>query len=50
MTQKQKQKKRIQEGYTYQQERGFNVAEKMAENEAVGEFNNMGIGIGTMAE
>lgn len=41
--------KRLQEGYTYQQERGFNVAEKMAENEAVGEFNNMGIGIGTMA-
>ena len=46
---KAKAKKRLQEGYTYQQERGFNVAEKMAENEAVGEFNNMGIGIGTMA-
>lgn len=41
--------KRLQEGYTYQQEKGFNVAEKIAENEAVGEFNNMGIGIGTMA-
>ncbi len=41
--------KRSQEGYTYQQERGFDVAEKVAENEAVGEFNNIGIGLGTMA-
>ena len=41
--------KRSQEGYTYQQERGFDVAEKVAENEAVGEFNNMGIGLGTIA-
>lgn len=41
--------KRQQEGYTYQQERGFDVAEKVAENEAVGEFTNMGVGFGTMA-
>lgn len=41
--------KRVQEGYTYQQERGFDVAEKVAENEAVGQFTNMGIGLGTMA-
>ncbi len=41
--------KRAQEGYTYQQERGFDVAEKVAQNEAVGEFTNMGIGFGTMA-
>jgi membrane protease subunit (stomatin/prohibitin family) len=41
--------KRAQEGYTYQQERGFDVAEKVAANEAVGEFTNMGIGFGTMA-
>ena len=41
--------KRAQEGYTYTQERGFNVAEKVAENEAVGEFTNMGVGLGTMA-
>lgn len=41
--------KREQEGYTYQQERGFDVAEKVAENEAVGEFTNMGVGLGTMA-
>ena len=41
--------KRATEGYTYQQERGFDVAEKVAENEAVGEFTNMGVGFGTMA-
>jgi len=41
--------KRIQEGYTYSQERGFDIAEKVAENEAVGEFTNMGVGFGTMA-
>ena len=40
--------KRIQEGYTYQQERGFDVAEKAAQNEGVGEFANMGIGLGMM--
>lgn len=42
-------RKRVQEGYTYQQERGFDVAEKVAENEAVGQFTGMGIGLGTMA-
>ena len=41
--------KRAQEGYTYQQERGFDVAEQVAQNEAVGEFTNMGVGLGTMA-
>lgn len=41
--------KRSIEGYTYQQERGFDVAEHMAQNEAVGEFANMGIGLGMMA-
>ncbi len=41
--------KRAQEGYTYQQERGFDVAERVAQNEAVGQFANMGIGLGTMA-
>lgn len=41
--------KRAQEGYTYQQERGFDVAEKVANNEAVGQFTNMGVGFGTMA-
>ena len=41
--------KRAQEGYTFAQERGFDVAEKVAQNEAVGQFTNMGIGLGTMA-
>ena len=42
-------KKREVEGYTYAQERGFDVAEKVAQNEAVGQFTNMGVGLGTMA-
>lgn len=41
--------KRKQEGYTYQQERGFGVAEKVAENEGVGNFSNIGMGLGIMA-
>ena len=41
--------KRAQEGYTYAQERGFDVAEKAAQNESVGQFTNMGIGLGAMA-
>ncbi len=40
--------KRAQEGYTYQQERAFDVSEKVAQNEAIGQFANLGIGIGTM--
>lgn len=42
--------KRKQEGYTYQQERGFDVAEGFAQNEGgAGNFANMGIGLGMMA-
>lgn len=41
--------KRAQEGYTYSQERGFDVATEVAKNEAVGQFTNMGVGLGTMA-
>lgn len=40
--------KRMQEGYTYQQERGFDVAQDAARNEATGQFSNMGIGLGMM--
>lgn len=40
--------KRAQEGYTYQQERGFDVASLAAQNEAVAQFSNVGIGMGTM--
>lgn len=42
-------RKRSIEGYTYQQERGYDVAEKVAENEAVGEFSNLGIGMGMIS-
>ncbi|MBO5417708.1 MAG: SPFH domain-containing protein [Clostridia bacterium] len=41
--------KRATEGYTYQQERGFDVAEQAAQNEGIGEFTNMGIGLGLMS-
>lgn len=41
--------KRAQEGYTYAQERGFDVAEGAAKNEAnTGSFIGMGIGLGMM--
>jgi hypothetical protein len=40
--------KRAQEGYTYQSERGFNVAEKVAQNEGTGNFASAGIGLGMM--
>jgi membrane protease subunit (stomatin/prohibitin family) len=40
--------KRALEGYTYQEERSFEVAAKMAENEAVGQMSNLGIGLGLM--
>lgn len=41
--------KRSQEGYTYQQERGYDVAAKAAENEGAGNFTAPGIGLGMMA-
>lgn len=39
-------KKREVEGYTYQQEKGFEVAINIANNEAVGQFSNVGVGLG----
>lgn len=41
--------KRSAEGYSYQDERGFDVAERVASNEAVGQMTNMGVGLGMMA-
>lgn len=41
--------KRTIEGYSYQQERGFDVAEKIAQNEGAGNFSSAGIGLGMMA-
>lgn len=40
--------KRKLEGYTYQQERGFDVAEQVAKNDAVAQFTTLGMGLGTM--
>lgn len=40
--------KRAQEGYTYAQERGFDLAQTAAGNEGIGQFSNMGIGLGMM--
>jgi len=41
-------RKRQREGYTYQQERAYDVAEKVGENEGVGNFSGAGIGLGMM--
>lgn len=41
--------KRLQEGYTYQQERGFDIAAKIAQNDTVGQFANIGLGLGSMS-
>lgn len=42
-------RKRQREGYTYQQEQGFEVAKTAAANEGAGQFTGMGIGLGAMA-
>lgn len=39
-------RKRQLEGYTYQQEKGFEVAKEVAQNEAIGQFSNIGVGLG----
>ena len=41
-------KKRQLEGYTYQEEKGFEVAKEVAGNEAVGQFGNIGVGLGML--
>jgi membrane protease subunit (stomatin/prohibitin family) len=41
--------KRSTEGYTYRDERGFDVAERVAANEASGQFANLGIGMGLIS-
>lgn len=38
--------KRSVEGYSYKDERGFDVAERVASNEATGQIANLGIGMG----
>lgn len=39
--------RRIQ-GYSYPMERAFDIAEEIAQNESIGEFTNLGIGMGMM--
>lgn len=41
--------KRHREGYSYQEERSYDVAEKIAQNEGSGNFSSAGIGLGIMA-
>jgi predicted RNA-binding Zn-ribbon protein involved in translation (DUF1610 family) len=41
--------KRSIEGYTYETERGFDVAERVGANQGVGQFTNMGIGMGMIS-
>lgn len=38
-------KKREIEGYDYRQERSYDIAQKAAQNEGVGDFSNLGIGL-----
>lgn len=41
--------KRETEGYTYSEEKGFEVGKEVARNEAVGQFTNIGVGLGIMS-
>lgn len=41
--------KRSIEGYTYKDERGFDVVERIAANEAIGQFTNLGVGMGVIS-
>ena len=40
--------KRAQEGYTYHNERTYDVAEQVARNEGIGSFTSTGVGLGMM--
>ena len=41
--------KRKQENYTYQEEQSYNIGKKMADNKAIGEYTNIGIGLGMIS-
>ena len=41
--------KRKTEGYTYGEEKGFEIGKEIAKNEAVGQFTNIGVGLGVMS-
>ena len=40
---------REKQGYTYQEEKEYDIKGKWAENEAVGQFNNIGVGLGMIS-
>lgn len=40
---------REKEGYSYNEERRFDVADKVADNKAVGQYTNMGVGLGMIS-
>ena len=42
-------RKRQLEGYSYQEEKAYEVAKEVAQNEAVGQMSNLGVGLGGMA-
>lgn len=41
--------KRSLEGYSYQQEKSYEIGKAVAENEAVGQYTNMGVGLGMIS-
>ena len=41
--------KRHIEGYTYQEEQGYEIGKNVAKNEAVGQLTNIGVGLGMMS-
>ena len=41
--------KRAQEGYTYQEEKSFEIGKEVAKNDAVGQYTNVGVGLGMMS-
>ena len=41
--------KRSLEGYTYQQEKGYEIGKEVARNEAIGQYTNLGVGLGMIS-
>ncbi len=41
--------KRQKEGYSYQEEKSYEIGREVARNEAIGQFTNMGVGLGIMS-
>lgn len=41
--------KRSLEGYTYQQEKSYEIGKEVARNEAVGQYTNLGVGLGMIS-